>query len=60
MDKNKMLNFIKNIEKIKDLQKRKLHENKSQRRYVQRGAFRLLPPTTPHHTFTREKRDIYR
>jgi hypothetical protein len=27
MDKNKILNFIKNIKKIEDLQKRKLHEN---------------------------------
>jgi len=56
MDKNKMINFIKNIKKIEDLQKRKLQENKSQRSYVQRGAFRLHP----HHPFTREKHDIYR
>jgi hypothetical protein len=41
--KNSILNFIKKIIKIKDLQKRKLQENKSQRRYVQRGS-RLHPP----------------
>jgi hypothetical protein len=35
-----MLNFIKNIKKIEDLQKRKLHENKSQR------GSRLHPPAT--------------
>jgi hypothetical protein len=50
-----MLNFIKNIKRIKDLQKRKLHKNKSQRCYVQRGS-RLYspPPSSP------SKHSIYR
>lgn len=60
MDKNKILNFIKkNIKKIKDLQKRKLHE-----KYYK---WSQLPPmykeahaSTPHHPFTKENLDIYR
>jgi tRNA uridine 5-carbamoylmethylation protein Kti12 len=45
MDKNKKLNFIKNIKKIEDIQKRKLEA------MFKEGLF----ASTPHHPFYKRK-----